>query len=149
MCRAAAAVHLLLGDREPGRDVDHRLHSRVPVYGARVPARVQHALGARDGRGDRGGLHEQGQLVGVALGVFGAGGAGGARIQSPALDRAALARDAGAIGIVPSALFVLRNALTSNPTTGGAVQAGGQLSPGTLLKELSYTCQLSRRARRG
>ncbi len=82
-------------------------------------------------------------FVGVALGVyaglavlavrgFKAGRWSG--LRSPVI--------AGAIGIVPSALFVLRNALTSNPTTGGAVQAGGQLSPGTLLKELSYTWQL-------
>jgi hypothetical protein len=50
---------------------------------------------------------------------------------------------AGAIGIAPVALFTLRNALTSNPTTGGAVPlGGGQLSPATVLKELSYSWQL-------
>lgn len=50
---------------------------------------------------------------------------------------------AGAIGIAPVALFILRNALTSNPTTGGAVPlGGGQLSPATVLKELSYSWQL-------
>ncbi len=51
-------------------------------------------------------------------------------------------RSRAAIGIAPSALFLLRNALTSNPATDGAVQTGGQLSLGTVLKELSYTWQL-------
>jgi 4-amino-4-deoxy-L-arabinose transferase-like glycosyltransferase len=50
---------------------------------------------------------------------------------------------AGGVGIAPSALFLLRNALTSSPATNGAVQTGGgQLSPGTVLKELSMTWQL-------
>lgn len=50
---------------------------------------------------------------------------------------------AGAIGIVPVALFTLRNALTSNPATGGSVPlGGGQLSPAAVLKELSYSWQL-------
>jgi hypothetical protein len=50
---------------------------------------------------------------------------------------------AGAIGIAPVALFTLRNALTNNPATGGSVPlGGGQLSPATVLKELSYSWQL-------
>jgi 4-amino-4-deoxy-L-arabinose transferase-like glycosyltransferase len=50
---------------------------------------------------------------------------------------------AGGVGIAPSALFLLRNALTSNPATNGAVQtSGSQLSPGTVLRELSMTWQL-------
>jgi hypothetical protein len=49
---------------------------------------------------------------------------------------------AGAIGIVPSTLFLLHNALTSNPATGGTVQTSGQLALGTVLKELSYSWQL-------
>lgn len=82
-------------------------------------------------------------FVGVALGVYaglailalrGFKASRWAGLRSPAI--------AGAIGIAPSALFLLRNALTSNPATGGAVQTGGQLSPGTVLKELSYTWQL-------
>lgn len=82
--------------------------------------------------------------VGVAVGVYGALAVlavqelkkawGWKALRAPAI--------AGAIGIAPAALFVLRNALTSNPTTGGAVQLGGQLSPGTVLKELSYTWQM-------
>ena len=82
-------------------------------------------------------------FVGVALGVYvglvvlavrGFKAHRWVGLRSPAI--------AAAIGIAPSALFVLRNALTSNPATGGAVQTGGQLSPATLLKELSYTWQL-------
>jgi hypothetical protein len=82
-------------------------------------------------------------FIGVALGVYaglavlavrGFKASRWAGLRSPVI--------AGAIGIAPSALFVLRNALTSNPATGGAVQAGGQLAPGTLLKELSYTWQM-------
>ncbi|HEY2283935.1 MAG TPA: DUF2142 domain-containing protein [Solirubrobacteraceae bacterium] len=83
-------------------------------------------------------------FLGVALGVYaglavlavrGFKARRWAGLRSPAI--------AGAIGIAPSALFLLRNALTSNPATGGAVQTGGgQLSPGTVLKELSYTWQL-------
>jgi hypothetical protein len=82
-------------------------------------------------------------FVGVALGVYvglailalrGFKASRWAGLRSPAI--------AGAIGIAPSALFLLRNLLTSNPATGGAVQTGGQLSPGTVLKELSYTWQL-------
>ncbi|HEY2536024.1 MAG TPA: glycosyltransferase family 39 protein [Solirubrobacteraceae bacterium] len=82
-------------------------------------------------------------FIGVALGVYaglailavrGFKAHRWAGLRSPAI--------AGGIGIVPSALFLLRNALTSNPATNGAVQAGGQLSVGTVLKELSYTWQM-------
>jgi hypothetical protein len=82
-------------------------------------------------------------FVGVALGVYvglailafrGFKARRWAGLRSPAI--------AAGIGIAPFALFLLRNALTSNPATGGAVQTGGQLSPGTLLKELSYSWQL-------
>jgi hypothetical protein len=82
-------------------------------------------------------------FIGVSLGVF-AGLAvlairefrsrRWAALRSPAI--------AACIGIAPFALYVLRNALTSNPTTGGSVQLGGQLSPGTVLRELSYSWQL-------
>jgi 4-amino-4-deoxy-L-arabinose transferase-like glycosyltransferase len=82
-------------------------------------------------------------FIGVALGVyvglavlavrgFKAGRWTGLRL--PAI--------AAGIGIAPSALYVLRNALTSSPTTGGSVQLAGLLSPGTVLKELSYSWQL-------
>ena len=82
-------------------------------------------------------------FIGVALGVYvgltvlavrGFKARRRAGLRSPAI--------AAAIGIAPSALFLLRNALTSNPATGGAVQTGGQLSPATVLKELSYSWQL-------
>jgi hypothetical protein len=82
-------------------------------------------------------------FIGVALGVYvglavlalrGFKARRWTGLRSPAI--------AAAIGIAPSALFLLRNALTSNPATGGAVQTGGQLSPGTVLKELSYSWQL-------
>lgn len=83
-------------------------------------------------------------FLGVALGVYAGLAVLALRefkarrwvgLRSPAI--------AAAIGVAPSALFVLHNALTSNPTTGGAVQTGGgQLAPATVLKELSYTWQL-------
>jgi hypothetical protein len=82
-------------------------------------------------------------FIGVALGVYAGLAVLAVRgfkahrwvgLRSPAI--------AAGIGVAPSALFLLRNALTSNPATGGAVQTGGQLGPATLLKELSYTWQL-------
>ena len=82
-------------------------------------------------------------FVGVSLGVFaglavlavrGFRSHRWAGLRSPAI--------AGAIGLTPVALYLLRNALTSNPTTNGAVHTSGQLGLATLLKELSYTWQL-------
>jgi hypothetical protein len=82
-------------------------------------------------------------FIGVALGVY--LGLAILAVRGFKADRWTGLRSpviAGAIGIVPSALFLLRNALTSNPATGGAVQTGGQLALGTVLKELSYSWQL-------
>ena len=82
-------------------------------------------------------------FVGVALGVFFGLAVMALRgfkahrwtgLRAPAI--------AAGIGIAPPALWVLRNALTSNPATNGAVKTGGQLAPGTILKELSYTWQM-------
>jgi hypothetical protein len=82
-------------------------------------------------------------FIGVALGVYvglavlavrGFKARRWTGLRSPAI--------AGGIGIAPSALYVLHNALTSSPTTGGSVQLGGLLSPGAVLKELSYSWQL-------
>jgi 4-amino-4-deoxy-L-arabinose transferase-like glycosyltransferase len=83
-------------------------------------------------------------FIGVALGVYvgltvlavrGFKARRWRGLRSPAI--------AGGIGIAPFALYVLHNALTSSPTTGGSVQlGGGQLSPATVLKELSYSWQL-------
>lgn len=82
-------------------------------------------------------------FVGVALGVF--AGLAVLAVRGFRSDRWAGLRSpaiAGAIGIAPVALFLLRNALTSNPATNGAVKTSGQLGLATLLKELSYTWQL-------
>jgi hypothetical protein len=82
-------------------------------------------------------------FVGVALGVFfglavlalrGFKSQRWAGLRAPAI--------AAGIGIAAPALYVLRNALTSNPATNGAVKTSGQLAPATVLKELSYTWQM-------
>ena len=82
-------------------------------------------------------------FIGVSLGVFAGLAVLAVRefksrrwvgLRSPAI--------AAGIGIAPVALYLLRNALTSNPATNGAVKTSGQLGPGTLLKELSYTWQM-------
>ncbi|HWY90264.1 MAG TPA: glycosyltransferase family 39 protein [Solirubrobacteraceae bacterium] len=82
-------------------------------------------------------------FIGVSLGVF--AGLAVLAIREFRYRRWAALRSpaiAACIGIAPFALYLLRNALTSNPATGGSVQLGGQLSPGTVLKELSYSWQL-------
>jgi 4-amino-4-deoxy-L-arabinose transferase-like glycosyltransferase len=82
-------------------------------------------------------------FIGVSLGVFAGLAVLAVRefkahrwmgLRSPAI--------AAGIGIAPVALYLLRNALTNNPATGGAVKTGGQLGAATLLKELSYTWQM-------
>ena len=82
-------------------------------------------------------------FVGMALGVFfglavlalrGFKSERWAGLKAPAI--------AAGIGVAPPALWILRNTLTSNPATNGAVKTSGQLAPATVLKELSYTWQM-------
>jgi 4-amino-4-deoxy-L-arabinose transferase-like glycosyltransferase len=82
-------------------------------------------------------------FIGFAAGVF-AGLAVLAVREAKARGRTALLAPAIAacIGVVPGAIYVLRNVLTSRPTFGSASGVAGTISIGTLFKELSYTWQL-------